>query len=312
MTQTKVPASTVAKATAGAPRRGRSTMQRLLLLTIIFLVFFVTLFPFYWMLRTALSNGKSLPSNPSSLLPADFTLGAFKRVLGFSTVEQAQAEGGSGADIDFWLYLKNSVIVSVAITFGQVLFSAMAAYAFARMRFPGRDKIFALFLAALMIPGIFTMMPNFLLIKQLGLLNTLTGIVLPFFFMTPFAIFFLRQFFLGINREIEEAATIDGAGHFRIFLRIVLPMSSAPVFTLVILTYIGAWNEYFWPLVVASDEKARVLTVALGIFQSQTPQGAPDWPGLMAATLVAALPIVILFAIFGKKIVNNIQFSGIK
>src|SRR6187397_2645826 len=98
MTQTKVPASTVAKATAGAPRRGRSTMQRLLLLTIIFLVFFVTLFPFYWMLRTALSNGKSLPSNPSSLLPADFTLGAFKRVLGFSTVEQAQAEGGSGAD----------------------------------------------------------------------------------------------------------------------------------------------------------------------------------------------------------------------
>jgi multiple sugar transport system permease protein len=163
-----------------------------------------------------------------------------------------------------------------------------------------------------MIPGIFTMMPNFLLIKDLGLLNTLPGIILPFLFMTPFAIFFLRQFFLGINREIEEAATLDGAGHFRIFWKVVLPMSSAPVFTLAILTYIGAWNEYFWPLIVASDESARVLTVALGVFQSQTPQGAPDWPGLMAATLVAALPIMILFAIFGKKIVNNIQFSGIK
>ena len=113
--------------------------------------------------------------------------------------------------------------------------------------------------------------------------------------MTPFAIFFLRQFFLGINREIEEAATIDGAGHFRIFLQIVLPMSSAPMATLAILTYIGAWNEYFWPLLVASDDKragphgrARRLPVP-------DPQGAPDWPGLMAATLLAALPIIILF-----------------
>src|SRR6478735_7745954 len=217
MTQTIVPTRTTSEVVDVAPRRRRFTMKRLLLLTIIALVFFVTLFPFYWMLRTALSNGKSLPSNPSSLLPADFTLGAFKRVLGLSTVEQAQAEGGSGADINFWLYLRNSVIVSVVITAGQVFFCAMAAYAFARMRFPGRDKLFALFLAALMIPGIFTMLPNFLLVKELGLLNTLPGIVLPFFFMTPFAIFFLRQFFLGINREIEEAATIDGAGHFRIF-----------------------------------------------------------------------------------------------
>jgi multiple sugar transport system permease protein len=310
MTQTLVPPA-IADAPGGT-RRPRFTMKKLLMWTIIFLVMFVTLFPFYWMLRTALSNGKSLASNPSSLLPADFTWGAFKRVLGISSVEQAQAEGGSGAKIDFWLYLRNSVIVSVAITAGQVFFSALAAYAFARMRFPGRDKLFALFLAALMIPGIFTMLPNFLLVKELGLLNTLPGIVLPFFFMTPFAIFFLRQFFLGINREIEEAATIDGAGHFRIFWKIVLPMSSAPVFTLVILTYIGAWNEYFWPLIVASDEKVRVLTVALGVFQSQTPQGAPDWPGLMAATLVAALPIMVLFIIFGKRIVNNIQFSGIK
>lgn len=311
MTQTISPTTDPEIHDDGAPRR-RFTMKRLLMWTIIFLVMFVTLFPFYWMLRTALSNGKSLAANPSSLLPADFTLGAFKRVLGLSTVEQAQAEGGSGAAIDFWLYLRNSVIVSVVITVGQVFFSAMAAYAFARMRFPGRDKIFGLFLAALMIPGIFTMMPNFLLIKELGLLNSLPGIILPFLFMTPFAIFFLRQFFLGINREIEEAATLDGAGHFRIFWKVVLPMSSAPVFTLAILTYIGAWNEYFWPLIVASDESARVLTVALGVFQSQTPQGAPDWPGLMAATLVAALPIMILFAIFGKKIVNNIQFSGIK
>jgi multiple sugar transport system permease protein len=204
------------------------------------------------------------------------------------------------------------VIVATFITVGQVFFSAMAAYAFSRMRWPGRDKVFALFLAALMIPPIFTMLPNFVFMKQVGLLNTYAGIILPFFFMTPFAIFFLRQFFLGISPEIEEAARIDGAGHFRIFLKVVLPMSTAPVATLAILTYIGAWNEYLWPLLVATDDNRRVITVALGIFKSQTPQGAPDWPGLMAATLLAAVPIIALFCVFGRKVVNNIQFSGIK
>ena len=134
----------------------------------------------------------------------------------------------------------------------------MAAYAFARLRWPGRDKVFVLFLAALMVPPIFTMLPNFLLIKQLGLLNTYAGIVLPFLFMTPFAVFFLRQFFLGITREIEEAAMIDGAGHFRIFFRIILPMSAAPIATLAILTYIGAWNEYLWPLLVGQRRARRV------------------------------------------------------
>jgi multiple sugar transport system permease protein len=150
------------------------------------------------------------------------------------------------------------------------------------------------------------------LIKQLGLLNTYAGIILPFFFMTPFAIFFLRQFFLGISPEIEEAARLDGAGHFRIFLKVVIPMSTAPIATLGILTYIAMWNEYLWPLLVATEENRRVLTVALGIFRSSTPQGLIDWPGLMAATLLSALPIIILFCIFGRKVVNNIQFSGIK
>ena len=292
--------------------RKRITMGRILSWTVLALVLFITLFPFYWMLRTALSNGKALSANSSNLLPAEFTWGAFKRVLGLSTIEEAQAEGGSGAAINFWQYLLNSVIVSVVVTAGQVFFSAMAAYAFSRMRWPGRDLVFGLFLAALMVPPIFTMLPNFVLIKQMGLLNSYAGIILPFFFMTPFAIFFLRQFFLGISPEIEEAARLDGAGHFRIFLRVVLPMSTAPIATLSILTYIAMWNEYLWPLLVATDENRRVLTVALGIFRSSTPQGLIDWPGLMAATLLSALPIIVLFCIFGRKVVNNIQFSGIK
>lgn len=309
MTQT----ATKPEAPSSTPSpRKRITMGRVLSWTILVLVIFITLFPFYWMLRTAFSNGKALSAQSSNLLPADFTWGAFKRVLGLSTIEEAQAEGGSGAAINFWQYLLNSVVVSTVVTIGQVFFSAMAAYAFSRMRWPGRELVFGLFLAALMVPPIFTMLPNFVLIKQLGLLNSYAGIILPFFFMTPFAIFFLRQFFLGISPEIEEAARLDGAGHFRIFLRVVLPMSTAPIATLGILTYIAMWNEYLWPLLVATEENRRVLTVALGIFRSSTPQGLIDWPGLMAATLLSALPIIILFCIFGRKVVNNIQFSGIK
>jgi multiple sugar transport system permease protein len=272
----------------------------------------VTLLPFFWMLRTALSNNRALAANSTSLLPAELTLGAFKRVLGMQSPAEALAEGGSGAAINFWLYLRNSVVVATLTTAGQVFFSALAAYAFARLRWPGRDKVFALFLATMMVPPIFTSLPNFLLIKNLGLLNTFAGIILPGLLMTPFAIFFLRQFFLGFSREIEEAAMIDGAGHLRIFFRIIMPMAAAPIATLALLTYVTSWNDYFWPLLVGQEENVRVLTVGLGVFKSQSPQGAPDWAGLMAATLIAALPILLLFLAFGKRVVNSIGFSGIK
>jgi multiple sugar transport system permease protein len=286
---------------------GRIAAWALLVIAII-----VTLFPFYWMLRTAFSTSKSLFSDPTSLLPVDPTLGAFKRVFGLSTVEEAQAEGGSGASVNFFLYLRNSILYSTIVTVGQVFFCSLAAYAFSRLSWPGRDKVFVLFLAALMVPPIFTSLPNFILIKNLGLLNTIPGLVLPSLLMTPFAIFFLRQFFLGINKEIEEAASIDGASVWTCFFRIILPMSVAPITTLAVLTFIAAWNDYFWPLLVGNTEGSKVLTVALGVFRSQSPQGSPDWAGLMAAALVAALPLLILFAIFGKKVVNSIGFSGMK
>jgi len=307
-----VTAPSTAYHTPTKQRRRQINVGRVLAWAALVLAIAITLLPFYWMLRTALSNNRALAAESGSLLPADFTLGPFKRVFGLASTEEALAEGGSGASINFWLYLRNSIIVATSITVGQVCFSAMAAYAFARLNWPGRDKVFFLFLTALMVPPIFTSLPNFLLMKELGLLNTLGGIILPFLFMTPFAVFFLRQFFLGVPKEIEEAAMIDGAGHLRVFFRIVLPMSGAPVATLALLTYITAWNEYFWPLLVAQEEKARVLTVALGVFKSQTPQGAPDWAGLMAATLVAAVPILLLFLAFGKKVVNSIGFSGLK
>lgn len=283
-------------------------LGRVLAWVVLVLVMLVTLFPFYWMLRTALSTNADLPSGASSLLPVGLSLESFARVLGIS----ATAPGEGTATLNFWLYLRNSVITATAITVGQVFFSAMAAYAFARLRWPGRDKVFFLFLTALMIPPVFVTLPNFLLIKDLGLLNTFAAIVLPYFFMTPFAIFFLRQFFLGVSREVEESAMLDGAGHARIFFRLILPMSRTPILTLGLLTYITAWSDYFWPLLVGSDDNVRVLTVALGIFQAQSPQNGPDWSGLMAATLIAALPVIVLFLILGRRIIENIGYSGIK
>jgi multiple sugar transport system permease protein len=306
-----------AKAEAATPteRHGRRVrIGRIAAWAVLWIFVLLTLFPFYWMLRTSLSNNRMLFSDPSSWLPVAPTLGGYERVFGLSSIQEAQAQGGSGASISFWLYLRNSVFVATVITIGQVFFSAMAAYAFARLRWPGRNKVFFLFLTALMVPPIFIHLPNFELMKNLGLLNTFAGIVLPYLFMTPFAVFFLRQFFLNVSREVEEAAMLDGAGYPRIFFRLILPMSAAPIATLAILTYINSWNEYFWPLLVTdpTNDDVRVLTVALGLFKSQTPQGSPDWAGLMAATLVAALPVLLLFAAFGKRIVNSIQFSGVK
>lgn len=272
----------------------------------------ITLFPFYWMLRTSFSDNTSMFSNPLSLLPVDFTTGPYERVLGLATPEEARAEGGSGAAINFGQYLLNSVIVCTLITVLQVTFSSMAAYAFALLRWPGREAVFGVFLFALMIPGIFTTLPNFVLVKDLGLLNTYLGIALPSMLMAPFAVFFLRQFFLGVNRSIIEAAVIDGAGHWRIFSRVAVPIVMPQIITIAILQFVGAWNEYLWPFLVGQSEGSRLLTVGLGIFKSQTPSGNPDWAGLMAGALIAALPIFLLFVVFGRRIIGSIQSSGVK
>lgn len=286
--------------------------EKIILWAVFLLIIFVTLFPFWWVLRTAFTTSKLLYDNTTSVAPVGFTTDNFARVLGLLSTEEAIAAGGTGQKINFFLFLRNSFIVTTSLVVGQVFFSALAAYAFARLHFPLRDKIFFLYLTALMVPGIITLIPNFVLIRELGWLDTFQGIIAPKFFMTPFAVFFLRQFFLGINREVEEAAKMDGASVFQVFWSIILPMSAAPLTTLAVLTFITEWNDYFWPLLVGKDESVRVLTVALGIFRSQTPQGSPDWTGLMAGATISMIPTLILFALAGRKAIDSIQFSGIK
>jgi multiple sugar transport system permease protein len=275
-------------------------------------VLFITVFPFYWVLRTALSNNYSLDTHPSSLLPTGFTWGPFERVLGISGQAAALAQGGSGASVDLGIYLRNSVIYASVLTVCVVLCSALAAYAFARLHWRGRNLVFSIFLCALMIPGILTLLPNFVFIKDLGLINSFGGLILPGALFSAFDIFFLRQFMLGLSTEIEEAAILDGAGPFTMLFRIVLPMTSVPLTTLILLTFINTWNDYFWPLLVANNQSVEPLTLGLALFKQASPETAPDWAGLMAATVVAALPMLLLFMVFGRRIVNSIGFSGLR
>ncbi len=272
----------------------------------------ISLFPLYWMLRTAITPARELGADNATLLPGNPTLINFQRVLGLMSREEVRAAGGSGADLNFFLYLRNSILYTGLITVVQTLMCAMAGYAFARLRFRGRDTLFGVFVAALMVPPIFTLLPNFVLIKDLGWLNTLPGMVAPTLLMTPFAVFFLRQFFLGIPREVEQAALIDGAGAWTIFWRVVLPMTKGPLLTLALTTAVWTWNDYLWPLLVAPGEESRVLTAALGIFLKQSPNTAPDWTGLMAGSALSVIPVLLLVVFFGRRLVDSIQFSGMK
>lgn len=297
---------------APRPARRRFPIGRSVSWLYMIIVIIVTVFPFYWILRTALSNNFQLSTDPSSILPVGINFGGFERALGIESGAQAVAQGGSGAAVDTGLFLRNSLIYASVLTVLVVLCSALAAYAFSRLQWRGRNFMFSLLLTALMVPGVLTLLPNFVLIKDLGLTNTFAGMILPGAFFSAFNMFFLRQFMLGLSREVEEAALMDGAGPIKVFLRIILPMTTAPIATLGLLTFINTWNDYFWPLLVDNDDSVRPLTLGLAIFKQSSPQASVDWSGLMSATLVAAFPMLLLFMIFGKRIVNSIGFTGIK
>ncbi|MDQ0771892.1 multiple sugar transport system permease protein [Streptomyces aurantiacus] len=293
------------------PRR-RITPGRIAAWTLLGVALFVTVFPFYWMIRTALTPAADIYSDSTGLIPEHPTMINFLRVLGLTSQAEAQAAGGSGAHVDFLRYLLNSVVYSGLIAVLQTLFCAMAGYAFARLRFPGRDAVFGVLIAALMVPPIFTVLPNFVLVKNLDLLNTFAGMVAPSVLMTPFAVFFLRQFFLSIPRDVEEAATLDGVGSWGIFWRIVMPMSRGPLITIGLTTTVWSWKDYLWPLLTGREEETRVLTVALGIFQQQSPNAQPDWTGLMAGSALSVLPVLVLLIVLGRRLVESLNFTGIK
>lgn len=287
-------------------------LQRILVWGLSTLLVAVTLLPLYWMVRTSLTVPTAIVQNPRSFLPPQFTFNNFLRVLGIVSEAEARAMGGTGQALGFFTALRNTLYVTAVVTVSQVFFSACAAYAFARLRFPFRNTLFTMYLSGLMIPAMVVVIPNFALIRDLGWMNTFSGIMAPFFFMTPIAVFFMRQFFLSVNTELEESAYLDGAGHLTAAFRIVFPISMPAMLTCAIIVSTAMWNQYLWMLVVGRHESVRVLTVALAIFRQQVPEGAPDWGGLMAGTMLATVPIAIIFLILGKHVINALGHTGFR
>ncbi|WP_341953055.1 carbohydrate ABC transporter permease [Salinibacterium sp. TMP30] len=252
----------------------------------------ITAFPFLWMLTTAFKPQRESVTFPPTILPEAPTFQWFQMLF---------------TELDFGRYLVNTILV-VLIGFIGLMFMAMAGYAFAKFEFRGRRWMFFLVLATMMIPIQVTMIPTYLILNGMKLTNTLVGIALPTL-VSGFAIFLFRQFMTTIPTEMLEAARLDGAGEFRTFWQIVLPMSKPILAVQIVLTFISGWNSFLWPLIIASDQKLYTLSVGLALLNQQLAVN----PSLqMAAAAVMVIPILIVFIIFQRYVIQGFALSGLK
>ncbi|MBL8599985.1 MAG: carbohydrate ABC transporter permease [Devosia sp.] len=250
--------------------------------------------PFIWMISTSLKPSAEVFRFPPTLLSADPQPGNYARI--FSTIPFGQAIG-------------NSVIVATSVTLLQLVVCSMAAYAFACLRFRGREVLFLIYLAALMVPSQVTLIPNFILIRNLGWIDTYQGLILPYAF-SSFGTFLLRQYMKTIPTELIEAARIDGANHLQIYGGVVLPLSLPALGALAIFTFVAQWNNFLWPLITTSKPSMQVTTVALASLQGQF---NTDWPLLMTGSVLAIVPMLIVFALGNRSFISGIttgSFGG--
>ncbi|WP_349408481.1 carbohydrate ABC transporter permease [Pseudalkalibacillus sp. SCS-8] len=248
--------------------------------------------PFLWMVASAFKPSSEVLQFPPTLFPENPTVENFVQLF---------------ERLNFAVYLKNTIII-VVLSFGGLLLNAMAGYGFAKFNFKGREPIFYLVLATMMIPAQVTMIPVYLILNELGLTNTMTGIVLPGL-AAAFSIFLFRQFMTTIPMDLIEAARLDGAGEFYIFFKLIIPIAK-PIFAVQgILTFIGAWNSFLWPLIIANDESLYTLSVGLSLLQGQY---ASNYGLQMAGAAFMVIPIIIIFSFFQKYIVEGFTMSGLK
>lgn len=213
--------------------------------------------------------------------------------------------------VPFARFYANSVFVVVLVTLGQVVTSAGAAYAFSRLRFPGRDKIFFAYLATMMIPGSVTMIPVFALMRTFGWIDTYKALIIPAIF-SAYGTFLLRQFFMTIPRDLEDAAKIDGCSLWGIFWRVIMPLSHTAIATLTIFVSLGNWVSFMWPLLVTNSIEKRTLPVGLAYFQELYQYAQPDWGLLMAGSLITMVPVIIVFLFNQRFFVEGIKLTGMK
>ena len=250
--------------------------------------------PFLWMLLGSFRPDRELKQVPPSWLPQNPTLENYRTLF---------------TELDFPTYFFNSAVVATVITFGNLIFCSMLGYALAKLHFPGKRIIFGLVLGTLMVPGVVTFVPLFVLVSNLGMVNSFPGLILPFL-AGPFGVFLMRQFFMSLPDELIHAARVDGAGEWRIFWSIMLPLCKPALATLGILTFLASWNNFLWPLVVAQSEDKYTLPVALAIYAIG--ENNSNYGLLMAGSVAIIVPVLIVFLVLQKHFVRGIAMTGIK
>jgi multiple sugar transport system permease protein len=274
--------------------RRRDRVARIVLHVMLIAGLAVMVGPFLWMLLSSFKPEGEIRLVPPTWWPQHPTLGNYRELF---------------SRLNFPQYFTNSVIVAGLITLGNLAFCSAVGYALAKLRFPGRRGLFGLVVGTVMVPGMVTFVPLFVLVSNLGLINTYAGLVLPFL-AGAFGVFLMRQFILSIPDELIEAARVDGAGELRIFVRIVLPLSRPALATLGILTFLAYWNSFLWPLVVATTEDKYTLPVALALYsvgQNQARYGL-----LLAGSVIVVLPVLIVFLVLQRHFVRGISTTGLK
>jgi multiple sugar transport system permease protein len=253
----------------------------------------VTLTPLLWMVSASFMSPGESNSFPPRLLPQVPTLQNYVDL--FTRLNLAR-------------YLLNSTLVAVSATLISLVINSMAGYAFAKLRFAGRERVFHILLAALVIPGQVGMLPLFLLLKAMGLVNTMAGVVVPFM-AGIFGIFMIRQYAMSIPEDLLDAARVDGAGEYRIFWTIVIPVIQPILVTLAVFTFLSAWNDFMWPLIVLSDDAKYTLPVALASLSGEHVQ---DTGLMMAGSVLTVLPVVLLFVVLQRAYIRGVMMGSVK
>ncbi|HRW09874.1 MAG TPA: carbohydrate ABC transporter permease [Caldilineaceae bacterium] len=278
--------------TRGQTARMAGNLVKYLLLTGIAGFF---LLPWVWMISTSLKNPQELAVYPIIWIPDPIRWDNYLEAFGRA---------------EFPRYLINTLLVAVPSVIGSILSNALVAYGFARIRWPGRDWVFGMVLATLILPGFVTFIPLYLIFKQLNWINSYLPLVVPTFLANPFFVFLLRQFFMALPEELSDAARVDGASEFRIFLQIVLPLARPALATVALFQFIGSWNDYFGPLIYLNDK--ALYTISLGIANMRASYGFSNFAWIMAATCMSVLPIVMLFFFAQRTFIEGIALTGLK
>ncbi len=270
-----------------------NSLKRPLLYVLLIVAAAFMLVPFLWMLSTSFKVDQYVLSMPPQFIPRPFTLDSYRQLFDLLPIDRM---------------FFNSLLVAVATTVGQVLVSSMAAYAFARMKFRGQNGLFLLYLATLMIPFQVTIIPLFILMRYLGWINSYQGLIAPGIF-SAFGTFLLRQFFLSLPRDLEEAAFLDGANHFTVYWRVIMPLAKPALATLAIFSFMGSWNAFLWPLFIVRNEQLMTLPVGLATLHGRY---LTQWNLVMAGAVITVIPMLIIYLLAQKHFVRGVVLSGLK